>query len=198
MSDDFEDAILGEAARKAANDPSVRRADTRYDVVTAVNADGTVSCGEIRARRYHRYIAPAVGDAIILVQSGNRNWTAWGLLAGQDAGGWTPLTLTAGYINPSHGYTAAWLREGKRIWLRGRIGRTGEAAIPNATTMATLPAAIRPEDDVELGWISPRNQIASGPSTTRVEIAPGGILRLYEGSTLPTWIALDGVTYLTD
>lgn len=194
----FADAVLAEANRQAAADPAVRRADFRYDVVTAVNTDGTVSVGDVRARRYTAYTAPAVGDQVVLLQSGNRNWIALGRLApATDTGTWTTLTLAAGFAHPGHGYLPGWMKEGKRVWLRGRAGVTS-GSITNGATIATLPTNIRPAGNLEFGWAAPRGQISTAPSVTRAEIAPGGILRIYEAFNLPAWISLDGVTYLTD
>lgn len=33
------------------------------------------------------------------------------------------------------------------------------------------------------------------PATIRVEITPAGVLRTFQSSNLPSWIALDGITY---
>ena len=112
------------------------------------------------------------------------------------SGEWTALTLATGYTNPGHGYVAGWLREGRRIHLRGRI-RAATAAIPNAATIATIPAALRPSGGVAVGWAVARDT-AVYPTTCRVEITVEGVLRTYELTTPPEWIALDGVSYFTD
>lgn len=196
----YRDAIVDAAVREAGRTPAVRGADFQYATVTAVNTDGTVSIGEIRARRHTSYTVPAAGDTVVIAQSGNRNWICLGRLAGAESGSWTTLTLASGYINPGHGYTAAWLRDGKRVWLRGRIGPSagGSTTISSGATIATLPASIRPAGATEVGWASPRNQISTAPSLTRCEITPAGVLRIFDGSTLPQWISLDGVSYTTD
>lgn len=82
-SDDtaFADAVLDEAARQAAQNPSVRRADWQTATVTAVNADGTVDIGDIRARRLESYVSARVGDQVIISQSGMGNWIAIGRTA---------------------------------------------------------------------------------------------------------------------
>ncbi|WP_399088036.1 hypothetical protein ACGH2B_12530 [Streptomyces sp. BBFR2] len=111
--------------------------------------------------------------------------------------GWQTLALASGYGNPGHGSVPAWRRLGSLILLRGRLGPTkANATIPNAATLATLPAGIRP--GTEFAWAAPRDQTSKGPSVTRAEITRGGVLRIYESADLPSWISLDGVTYCTD
>lgn len=193
----FVDAVLDEATRKAAGTPGVRGANFRYVTVTGINTDGTVSIGDIRARRHQNYTEPLTGDQIVIMQSGNRNWIALGrLAAGDDSGGWTNLTLASTYNNPGHGYTASWMREGKRIWLRGHIGRTS-GTIANAATIATIPAAIRPAGGTHWSWAAARDSNVY-PAVIRLEITDLGALRTYQTTTLPDWVSLDGCTYTTD
>lgn len=193
---DLARAIRGAATTAGATSTAVRGSDWRIGVVTAVGA-GTVDVGQIRARRLDSYTLPAVGDSIVITQNSAGNWLAIGRTAANDSGVWNTLTLASGYTNPGHGYTAAWMREGKRIWLRGRIGPTS-GSISSGATIATLPTSIRPAGGIDVGWASPRGQISTGPSLTRCEITPAGVLRIYEGFSLPTWISLDNVTYTTD
>lgn len=71
-----------EAARTAgATDPQVRGADWQTAVVTAVNADGTVDIGSVRARRLDTYLNATIGDLIAITQNGAGNWIALGRLA---------------------------------------------------------------------------------------------------------------------
>jgi len=75
-------AGIAVAARQAGkDDPAVRGADWQTGVVTAVNADGTVNVGTIRARRLESYLVPTVGDQIIISRSGAGNWIAIGRTA---------------------------------------------------------------------------------------------------------------------
>lgn len=71
---------IAQASRQAGrDDPDVRRADVQTGIVTAVGATtGTVDVGTIRARRLETYTNPAVGDQVLLVQSGTNNWWAAG------------------------------------------------------------------------------------------------------------------------
>ena len=186
-------ALKSQSTRAGAQAPSVRGADWRTATVTAVGA-GTVTADGIVARCMERYALPAIGDVAVISQSSNGNWIALGRLASA-ASTWANLTLASGYINPGHGYTASWMRDGSRLYLRGRIGLTGGGGMPNATTIATIPTGIRPAGGAAVGWAAVRDN-GLYPSVTRVEITDTGVLRTYDSSTpLPTWIALDGITY---
>ncbi|WP_407563303.1 hypothetical protein [Streptomyces sp. 184] len=72
------DAIAGESVRQGKTTPSVRGADWQTATVTAVGSDGTVDCGDIRARRLESYPTPVVGDLIVITRSGAGNWLALG------------------------------------------------------------------------------------------------------------------------
>lgn len=75
-------AIRGAAVTAGETVPRVRGADWRIGVVTAVAADGTVSVGDVRARRIDAaYPAPQVGDRIMLTQNSAGNWLAVGRTA---------------------------------------------------------------------------------------------------------------------
>lgn len=88
-------AGIASAARDAAGtDPLVRGADWQTATVTAVGTDGTVDIGSIRARRLDTYVNPAVGDQVILTQSGIGNWVALGRTAPTVDSEWTTYTPT--------------------------------------------------------------------------------------------------------
>lgn len=76
-------AGIAAAARQAGrDDPDVRRADVQTGTVTAVSVTaGTIDVGSIRARRLESYQRPAVGDQVLLIQSGTGNWWAAGRTA---------------------------------------------------------------------------------------------------------------------
>lgn len=75
-------ALRKSAKRVGEQAPSVRGADWRLATVTAVNTGGTVDADGIPGiRRLKSYTAPAVGDLIVISQSGNGNWIALGPLA---------------------------------------------------------------------------------------------------------------------
>lgn len=183
-------ALKQQAKRTGERAASVRGADWRTATVTAVNTDGTVDADGIEdIRCLDTYTLPAVGDVIRIDQSSSGNWLAMGALA--TVSGWTTLALAAGYTNPGHGYTASWMREGRRIWMRGRIGPTS-GTIADGDTLATIPAAIRP--GVAVAWGVARDAGAM-PAVCRLEITAAGALRTFQSSTLPTWVGLDGISY---
>ncbi|MFJ3948972.1 hypothetical protein ACIPXV_02735 [Streptomyces libani] len=89
---EFADALLDEASRQAAGNPSVRRSDWSTGTVTAVDVvPGTVDVDSVRARRLESYMAPRVGDRVIISQSGMGNWIAIGRTASASAALGLPL-----------------------------------------------------------------------------------------------------------
>lgn len=97
---------IAQAARQAgSDDPDVRGADWQTATVTAVNADGTVDIGSIRARRVSTYQNPLVGDRIFVSRSGNGNWMAIGRTAISTETAFTAYTptWTSDGTNPSLG-----------------------------------------------------------------------------------------------
>lgn len=188
---EYADFQAAEAARSGQNTPSVRGSDWQLATVTAVNADGTVEVdGDMDVRCMDTYALPAIGDVVVIGQNSSGNWLAWGRTATTPQG-WTNLTLAAGMTNPGHGWTASYLREGRRIWLRGRVGPT-TGTIADGETILTLPAAIQP--GVSVAWAVARDASVA-PATIRVEITPAGVVRTYQTTNLPEWVALDGITY---
>jgi hypothetical protein len=187
---DLAAAIARRAQRVGEEAPSVRGSDWRLATVTAANSDGTVDADGIEGIRcMESYVLPAVDDVIRIDQSSNGNWVAVGRLAASS--GWTNLTLAAGFQNPGHGWIASYLREGRRIWLRGRIGPTA-GTIADGATLLTLPSAINP--GVAAAWAVARDASVV-PATVRLEIVNTGVIRTFQSSNLPSWVALDGISY---
>lgn len=188
---DLKAALRRQAQRVGEETPAVRGSDWRLAVVTEDNADGTVAADGIPSIRcMETYVLPTVGDVIVIDQNSAGNWLAWGRTATASQG-WTNLTLAAGYSNPGHGWTASYLREGRRIWMRGRIG-PASGGIADGDTLLTVPAAIRP--GVAVGWAVARDASVV-PATCRLEITAAGALRTFQSSNLPSWVALDGISY---
>lgn len=76
---DLIDALHKQAVQAGADAPSVRGSDWRMAVVSTVGTDGTiVTTDGITARCMESYLLPAVSDLIVITQSSNRNWLAWG------------------------------------------------------------------------------------------------------------------------
>lgn len=188
---DLTDALKRQAVRAGAQAPAVRGSDWRLATVTAVGTNGTVDADGIPGIRcMEAYRLPAVGDVIVIDQSSSGNWLAWGRTAAYNQD-WTNLTLATGYQNPGHGYTASYLREGRRIWLRGRIGPTS-GTIADGATLLTLPAAI--QIGVNASWAVTRDATVV-PSTIRLEITNTGVVKTFQASNLPSWVSLDGISY---
>lgn len=73
------DAFYRQAAQAGAATPAVRGADWRLAVVSSVGSDGTVTTSDgVIARCMESYLVPAATDLIVITQSGNGNWLAWG------------------------------------------------------------------------------------------------------------------------
>ncbi|WP_405747863.1 hypothetical protein [Streptomyces canus] len=186
-------AMKQQAKRAGEQAPSVRGSDWMGATVTAVNGDGTVDADGIPAIRcMESYRQPAVGDLIYITQSSSGNWLAWGRPVSV-APDWVNLTLASGFQNPGHGYTASYLREGRRIWLRGRIGPTS-GTIADGATLLTLPAAIRPAGATAAAWAVTRDA-AVAPAVLRLEILTTGAIRTFQSTNLPTWVSLDGISF---
>ncbi|MFD5910209.1 hypothetical protein ACFWHL_15980 [Streptomyces massasporeus] len=191
MHRDLASALKQQAKRTGERSASVRGADWRLATVTAENGNGTVDADGIDdIRCMEGYSLPAVDDVIVITQSSSGNWLALGRTTAV-APDWTPLTLAGGYTNPGHGYTASYLREGRRIWMRGRISPTS-GTIADGDTLATIPAAIRP--GVAVAWGVARDAGAM-PAVCRLEITAAGALRTFQSTNLPQWVGLDGITY---
>lgn len=184
-------ALKQQATRAGEGAPSVRGSDWRLATVTLVNVDGTVAVTGIPAVRcMPTYDLPAVGDVIVIDQNSSGNWLAWGRMSTATQT-WTPLTLASGFQNPGHGFTPGYLREGRRIWLRGRIGPTS-GTIADGATLLTLPAALQP--GVSMSWAVARDSGAY-PAVLRLEITVTGTMRIFQASNLPTWVSLDSISY---
>jgi hypothetical protein len=168
------------AARQAGQDaPAVRRADWQTGIITAVNGDGTVDIGSIRARRIQTYTNPAVGDQIVISQSGNGNWIALGRVA-TTTRSWTAFTLSSGWTPFAAYYTPSY-----RIWNDGTASLCGLAQMSGTLTsgavVATLPAEATPASQVRCAV-----QVASGYFGV-MTIYTNGQIQLGDFSgTLPT------------
>lgn len=117
---DLADAIYQQAVTAGVSTPSVRGADWQTAIVTAVGT-GTVDCGTVTARRLESYQNPAVGDRIVITQSGNGNWLACGRTSSAADTEWdsyNPIWTTDANPQPSVGngaLTGRWKRDGRTI-----------------------------------------------------------------------------------
>lgn len=113
------DAIAATARQQGATTPQVRGADWHTAQVTAVNTNGTIDCGTIRARRLDSYANPRVGDLVAVSRSGAGNWLILGRLATTAGTAWTTYTpaWTGATTNPAIG-------NGSLVGRYSRSGRT--------------------------------------------------------------------------
>jgi hypothetical protein len=89
-------ALKQQAQRVGEQAPSVRGADWRMAIVTAVNPDGTVAVDGIPGIRcLESYQQPAVGDVILITQSSSGNWAAWGRTSSGNGNGGIAIGQTA-------------------------------------------------------------------------------------------------------
>lgn len=140
----FVDAVIGEATRKAAATPGIRRGDWQLATVTAVNTDGTVDVGAIRARALGSYLNPAAGDLIVLSQNGKGNWIAIGRTATSAATAWTAYTpvWTASATNPTVGnstLSGRYQKMGRTVHLQINLIRGSTATLGSGDYSFSLP-----------------------------------------------------------
>lgn len=198
------DAIAAAARQQGETTPAVRGADWQIAIVTAINATaGTVDCGTIRARRLAVYQSPAVGDQIVLTNSGSGNWIALGRTStGRDTA-WTQPTLAAGFShNANDQGNVRWrvVTIGGTPFMqwRGGLGLTYpstgmflSAALPTAArpaTLRTVPAACS-------GSASVQNAMKLDFTAT----GTGQVVGFTTGGTAnPPWVSLNGVQYPLD
>lgn len=195
-------ALKQQAQRVGEGAPSVRGADWRTAVVTAVNGDGTVAVDGIPAIRcLETYLAPKVGDLIVIEQSSSGNWIAPGRPATATApsGAWTAIPLLAGFTTPHSIFGPAQYRVltvagTVRVELRGSIF-CSTAVTTQTNVSSALPANARPAYARSMPC---RRQLTSDTKgVTAIEVTTGGVLQIH-GLGAPnstTWVAIDGCYY---
>lgn len=182
------DAIGGVAAQVGANDPQVRGSDWQTALVTVVGTDGTVTAAGIIARRSRHYADAAIGDLIVLTNSGSGNWVALCKLAPSDGSdAWLAPSLTAPWINyvGAGGYTGARYRRyaDGDVALEGVIFSNG-TSVSGTTSVFTLPAGFRPPT-IEVFTV-----LTTGNAVRQMEVTAAGLVRFV---SLP----VGAVTYIT-
>ncbi|MGW5197375.1 hypothetical protein [Streptomyces spiralis] len=172
--------ITAAATQAGQDNPVVRGADWQTGTVTAVNTDGTVDIGTIRARRIaEAYPTPAVGEQVVISRSGTGNWIALGRTASTTRT-WTAFTLSSGWTQNASYYTPSY-----RLWGDGTASLCGLAqmsgTLTTGATVATLPAEACPAAQVRCTV-----QVAVGFFGV-MTIFTSGVIQLGDFSaTLPT------------
>ncbi|CAL9650827.1 hypothetical protein [Streptomyces sp. enrichment culture] len=195
-------ALKQQATRAGESAPSVRGADWRTAVVTAVGGDGTVAVDGIPAIRcLETYLAPKVGDWIVIEQSSSGNWITPGRPAAPSApsGTWTAIPLLAGFTTPHSIFGPAQYRVitvagTVRVELRGSVTCTS-AVTAQVNFSSALPVIARP---AYARTMTCRRQVSSDTKgVTAIEVTTGGVLQIH-GLAAPnttTWFAIDGCYY---
>jgi hypothetical protein len=140
------DVLTQSAQRAGEQAPSVRGADWRTAVVTAVGT-GTITADGLAWRCLETYARPAIGDVAVVSQSSNGNLIAWGRTS--SGATWTPVSLSGAWTANASYYTPAY-----RLWGDGTASLCGLASmsgtLASGTTVATLPAAATPAAQVRV------------------------------------------------
>lgn len=205
------------ASRQAGqDDPRVRGADVQSGIVTAVNVTaGTVDIGAIRARRLDTYQMPAVGDQVLLVQSGTGNWWAAGRVTSAADTAWATASLASGYAhngntNGDVQYRIVVIAGTRMMQWRGGVGITySGTTTPNGGSILTsaLPAVFRPAATRSVS--APCSIGSSSSLSLKVDFAVGGTVQIVGTTTAstdtyatpiirPSWVSLNGIQYALD
>ncbi|MGW6946198.1 hypothetical protein ACWGHD_04645 [Streptomyces xanthophaeus] len=188
---DLADILYHQVRQASDQDPSIRGADWRLAVVSSIQTTGTVTTTDnIIARRTDLYVTPVVGDTIILTVSGVGNWLAVGRMAPvSTAGTWQALT----YNGTWSAWGGTYYPPAYRINGDRTVSLCGLARAPAATagtsTIATLPAAARPAQDVRLGCI-----VNSGVPAALL-VNQDGTVQIADYTGTAVWAALDGANF---
>jgi hypothetical protein len=139
-------AVREQAVQAGQSTPAVR-ADWRLAQVDTVGAAGTVTTTDgIIARRMESYQYPAVGDTIRVQQSSAGSWVTDGRL-GDGSGGWTAISLSAGWTWNTGYYEPAVMVHGDgTASLCGLAQMSGTLAA--GAVVATLPAGAIPQKQI--------------------------------------------------
>lgn len=195
-------ALKQQAKRAGEQSTSVRGADWRLAVVTDVPGDGTVTADDIpEIRCLETYLAPQIGDLIVITQSSSGSWITPGRTASSTAPaiGWTAIPLLSGFTTPHTIFGPAQYRVitvagTVRVELRGSVTCTTPVTTQTAFSSA-LPTIARPEYARTMAC---RRQVSSDTKgVTAIEVSTGGVLQIH-GLTAPnstTWFAMDGCYY---
>jgi hypothetical protein len=144
------------------------------------------------------YTPTTVSGIGVPTSANNGNDMATGLLKmanDQDAaflpGSWTAVSLATGFGAGGTATPGARLEMGSVVRLRGRISNTSGSTVAAFTTIATLPAGMRPSETLYLTTIGNlANSIA-----TLLEIDPSGALTIGVSMTAGQGMSLGGVTF---
>jgi hypothetical protein len=182
-------AIAHRARQQARADPRTRGADWRTATVSTVNSTGTIVTSDgITARRLQSYRAPAVGDQVIIHQSGSGNWICPGRLATTNDG-WTTLSLSGSWSAWGSPYNTPAYHDNRD----GTVSLCGLAKAPasttGASTVCTLPSALWPASKARF-----TTEVASGVFAV-LDVNVNGTVQINDYAGTASWAALDMARY---
>lgn len=183
-----------DAVARLVDQQVAKAADWQTVTVTAVGTDGTLTVqggdgsSYPKVRRTRVYVAPLVGDVVVMHRSRNGNRYAQPPLS--TGATWITLPLASGWS--AHGGSPAYRLESGRVWLRGSVQTSG--SVSSGATFATLPTGFRAANSDFYGTTY---SIGSGPAATYVTANTDGTL-VYNGSTgTVAYLMLGGMTIPT-
>lgn len=192
VASEMASAVRDQAGAVGRDTGSIRGADWRTAIVSAVAADGTLTADGIPGiRRLQAFVDPVVGDTIVITQNGTGSWLAVDRLA-TSAGEWTALTPAANF-SATPGYQSPRYRlVGRTVHLQGHF--TKSATLVSGDVFVTLPAAIRPPVDHDMVVAGSHGTNGAGIGAFR------GILRTtgnfeYRGPSVSTIVSIPPTTY---
>ncbi|WP_372344758.1 hypothetical protein [Streptomyces sp. KL116D] len=207
-------ALKANAQKTGETSPSVRGADWRTAVVTAVGA-GTVTADGIVCRCQETYFNPAVGDVAVISQSSNGNWRAEGRLATVSTTPWTTAVLATGFTHDGNSngnvqYRSTVVGGTRFMEWRGGLGITyASNSIQNGgdCLAVVLPAELRPASLRSL--VGPCSASSSSALCLKIDARLDGQLRIVGTTTStsdtyanpiirPPWVSLNGLRYSLD
>ncbi|MEU2484110.1 hypothetical protein ABZ593_05780 [Streptomyces sp. NPDC012617] len=174
-------AVREQAQQAGAGTPSVRGSDWRMAVVATIGADGTiVTTDGVTARREETYVAPAVADLIVISQSSNGQWWAWG--RGSTGGVALGEVVAVRKTSSTSRASTTTMSADPHLTMTLSVG----TYLLDAFLMYDADAAA----DLKLGWI--------GPASTVGAWWPGGADSSAAAlATSPRWGALSDITSST-
>ena len=185
-------AVRDQADAVGRDTGSIRGADWRTAVVSAVAADGTLTADGIPGiRRLQTFLDPVVGDTIVITQNALGSWIAEGRLA-TSVGEWTTLAPAAGFSATPSYQAPRYRLVGRTVHIQGHF--TKSSTLVSGDVFTTLPAAIRPAADHDMIVIGSQGTNGAGFGAFRGILRTNGNFE-YRGPSVSTIVAIPPTTY---
>lgn len=195
------DSILN-ASVASVKRSGIVEASSLMATVSAVNSNGTVdvtrAADAYPSVRLLGTYRPAVGDTVQILKAAG-GWVCLGpFQTTKLTNGWVAPSLASGYTNNGNGNGTVqyriidWAGSTHVEWCGG-VSWTTSGSPPNSGKITTLGAAGRPG--------SLRSVVAAGGSdVVKVDFGTDGSVTIVPrtGSSLTTWLSLNGITYRID